>query len=85
MILYLRGRDNSTATTLCQANIDFYAMQYSLLVNVAILVIGAVFYFLAAIWIIEDKDRLERTEAVETYVAKNRQENTFSGRGLISR
>ena len=65
MIVYLRGNDNSTAITLCQANIDFYAMEYSLIMNAAVVMLGAVFYFLTAIWIIEDKTRLEKTEVVE--------------------
>ena len=45
--------------TTCQANIDFYSMQYSLLINVFVVGIGALFFFLTAIWIVKDKLRAE--------------------------
>jgi len=48
--------------TTCQANIDFYSMQYSLLINVFVVGIGALFFFLTAIWIVKDKLRAENPD-----------------------
>ena len=44
----------------CDANRDFYSMQYSLVINILIVFIGAVCFFLSAIYIIKDKERVER-------------------------
>merc|ERR1719150_2351804 len=48
--------------TRCEANIDFYSMQYSLLLNVLIVGLGSIFFFLTAIWIVGDKIRAESQE-----------------------
>ena len=53
---------NKTTTTRCQANIDFYSMQYSLVINVVVVAAGALFFFLTAIWIVQDKLRAENRE-----------------------
>ena len=55
--------------TVCEANIDFYSMQYSLLINVFVVGLGAVFFFLTAIWIVRDKIKAENPEAYKN--AKN--------------
>jgi flagellar biogenesis protein FliO len=54
----LPGSVNKTMT-ICEANIDFYSMQYSLLINVFVVGLGALFFFLTAIWIVKDKLRAE--------------------------
>jgi MFS family permease len=48
--------------TVCDANIDFYSMQYSLLINVFVVGMGAFFFFLTAIWIVQDKLRAENPD-----------------------
>merc|ERR1739846_49763 len=64
----LPGALNKTMTV-CEANIDFYSMQYSLLINVFVVGLGAVFFFLTAIWIVRDKIKAENPEAYKN--AKN--------------
>ena len=66
MIFNPNEEDNTTAITLCQANIDFYAMQYSLIANAAILGVGGMFFLLAAIWIVQDKARVDKAAAAES-------------------
>lgn len=53
--------DNATA--LCEHTRDFYSMQYSLVVNILIVFLGALCFFVCAIWIVEDKERVEQLVA----------------------
>merc|ERR1712038_1739303 len=64
------GSVNKTMTT-CEANIDFYSMQYSLLINVFVVGLGAFFFFLTAIWIVKDKLRAENPELHEDAIHTN--------------
>ena len=48
--------------TACEANIDFYSMQYSLLINVFVVGLGSLFFFLTSIWIVKDKMKAENPE-----------------------
>jgi len=48
--------------TRCEAVINFYSMQYSLLLNVLIVGLGSLFFFLTAIWIVDDKIKAEAQE-----------------------
>ena len=57
--------------TTCDANIDFYSMQYSLLINVLVVGLGALFFFLTAIWIVRDKLRAENPELREDDINAN--------------
>ena len=57
----LPGAQNKTMTR-CEANIDFYSMQYSLLINVIVVGLGALFFFLTSIWIVRDKLKAENPE-----------------------
>lgn len=50
----------ANATLLCDSTRDFYSMQYSLVVNILIVFLGALCFFITAIWIIKDKERVER-------------------------
>ena len=50
---------NSTAI-LCDDIRDFYSMQYSLVVNILVVFLGAVCFFITAIYIIKDKEQVER-------------------------
>jgi len=47
-------------------------MQYSLVVNILIVFLGAICFFISAIFIIKDKDRVERfvAEAADEYKAE---------------
>jgi len=56
----LPGSNNTM--TRCEANIDFYSMQYSLLINVAVVGAGAMFFFLTSIWIVKDKLNAENPD-----------------------
>jgi predicted PurR-regulated permease PerM len=48
------------ATLLCDHTRDFYSMQYSLVVNIGIVFLGALCFLFTAIYIIKDKERVER-------------------------
>jgi len=48
--------------TRCEAVINFYSMQYSLLLTVLIVGLGSLFFFLTAIWIVHDKMKAEAQE-----------------------
>ena len=58
----LLNTTTQTPMTRCEANVKFYSMQYSLLINVFVVGIGALFFFLTAIWIVKDKLRAENPE-----------------------
>ena len=60
-VLTSLGNSNIT-TTRCQANIEFYSMQYSLIVDVIVVGVGAFMFYLTALWIIKDKMRAEHPE-----------------------
>ena len=44
-------------TSRCQAYTEFYVMQYALAINVIAEIFGCVFFFIAAIFVVEDKRR----------------------------
>ena len=51
---------NITKAELCDDIRDFYSMQYSLVVNILVVFLGAVCFFITAIYIIKDKEQVER-------------------------
>ena len=51
---------NTTKADLCDDIRDFYSMQYSLVVNILVVFLGAVCFFITAIYIIKDKEQVER-------------------------
>jgi len=55
----------------CKSDIDFYSMQYSLLINVFVVGIGAFFFFLTSIWIVKDKLRAENPELSDEAMRAN--------------
>lgn len=61
IISSLQGMGNKKVTR-CEAVIDFYSMQYSLLLNVLVVGVGSLFFFLTAIWIVSDKTKAETPE-----------------------
>ena len=67
MTVQLNQNGSITSMTVCEANINFYAIQYSLYVNVAVVFIGAVLFFLAGIWILQDKDHHKREGRAEVH------------------
>jgi len=69
---HFRIADNGNKTVLCNDVRDFYSMQYSLVVNILIVFLGAICFFISAIFIIKDKDRVERfvAEAADEYKAE---------------
>ena len=48
------------ATLLCEHTLEFYSMQYSLVINIAVVFLGAICFFISAVYIIKDKERVER-------------------------
>jgi len=52
--------DQNSTITFCNANRDFYSMQYSLIINIVIVFMGGICFFLSAIYIIKDKEKVER-------------------------
>jgi len=67
----LLNTTTQTPMTRCEANIKFYSMQYSLLINVFVVGIGALFFFLTAIWIVKDKLRAENPEVNDDTIQAN--------------
>ena len=44
----------------CEPTRKFYSMQYSLIINILIVFLGAVGFFITAVFIVRDKERVER-------------------------
>ena len=55
----------SNATVMCDATVKFYSMQYSLIINILIVFLGAIGFFITAVFIVRDKERVERYVAGE--------------------
>ena len=66
----LTAEQNATIAT-CDAAQDFYSMQYSLIINIIMVFLGGICFFLSAIYIVKDKEKVER------FVAGNCFEITF--------
>ena len=47
-------------TVWCEHSREFYSMQYALVINIAVVFLGAVCFFVSAIYIVKDKERVER-------------------------
>ena len=45
---------------MCDATMKFYSMQYSLIINILIVFLGAIGFFITAVFIVKDKERVER-------------------------
>jgi hypothetical protein len=60
----LTAAQNETIT-ICNSTRDFYSMQYSLIINIFMVFLGGICFFLSAIYIIKDKERVERFVADE--------------------
>ena len=60
---------NNISSNHCQANIDFYSMQYSLAISGLAAITGALFFCLGAIWIVEDKIQAQKPNCLD---AENR-------------
>lgn len=65
--------DHMANVTQCEFAVDYYAMQYSLLINNAVEIVGGIFFIVTAFYIVRDKLKCDR------YIAGER------GRSLCSR
>ena len=54
----------------CGATRKFYSMQYSLIINILIVFLGAVGFFITAVFIVRDKERVERYVAGKKTIFK---------------
>jgi MFS family permease len=63
-VTILTAAQNETIT-ICNSTRDFYSMQYSLIINIFMVFLGGICFFLSAIYIIKDKERVERFVADE--------------------
>lgn len=50
----------SDPVEMCDATRKFYSMQYSLIINILIVFLGAIGFFVTAVFIVKDKERVER-------------------------
>jgi len=60
---------------ICNSTRDFYSMQYSLIINIFMVFLGGICFFLSAIYIIKDKERVERFVADEDEQFRNEKED----------
>jgi len=60
---------------ICNSTRDFYSMQYSLIINIFMVFLGGICFFLSAIYIIKDKERVERFVADEGEQSRNEKED----------
>ena len=58
---------------MCDATRKFYSMQYSLIINILIVFLGAVGFFVTAVFIVKDKERVERYVAGKQILTKSEQ------------
>jgi hypothetical protein len=63
-VTILTAAQNETIT-LCHSTRDFYSMQYSLIINIIMVFLGGICFFLSAIYIFKDKEKVERFVADE--------------------
>lgn len=55
----LTAQQNATMA-ICNSTRDFYSMQYSLIINIFMVFLGGICFFISAIYIVKDKERVER-------------------------
>jgi hypothetical protein len=55
----LTAQQNATME-ICNSTRDFYSMQYSLIINIFMVFLGGICFFISAIYIVKDKERVER-------------------------
>ena len=51
---------NSNASDLCDNARDFYSMQYAFMLNIVMVVLGGICFLICAIYVVRDKERVER-------------------------
>ena len=51
---------NSNASDLCDSARDFYSMQYAFMLNIVMVLLGGVCFLICAIYVVRDKERVER-------------------------
>ena len=51
---------NSTASDLCDNARDFYSMQYAFMLNIVMVLLGGICFLICAIYVVRDKERVER-------------------------
>lgn len=59
-LISLAGKD----VTRCEVYLDYYVMQYSLIANVFVELLGGIFFFITAIYIFQDKLRVNNKLAI---------------------
>ena len=58
----------NTTMEICNSTRDFYSMQYSLIINIFMVFLGGICFFISAIYIVKDKERVERFVAGNLYI-----------------
>jgi len=59
-VLAAEDLNASDPDEMCDATRKFYSMQYSLIINILIVFLGAIGFFVTAVFIVKDKERVER-------------------------
>ena len=63
----LTAQQNATME-ICNSTRDFYSMQYSLIINILMVFVGGICFFISAIYIVKDKERVERFVAGNLFI-----------------
>ena len=63
----LTAQQNATME-ICNSTRDFYSMQYSLIINIFMVFLGGICFFISAIYIVKDKERVERFVAGNLFI-----------------
>ena len=58
----------NTTMEICNSTRDFYSMQYSLIINIFMVFLGGICFFISAIYIVKDKERVERFVAGNLFI-----------------
>ena len=58
----------NTTMEICNSTRDFYSMQYSLIINILFVFLGGICFFISAIYIVKDKERVERFVAGNIFI-----------------
>jgi len=69
---------NSNASDLCDSARDFYSMQYAFMLNIVMVVLGGICFLICAIYVVRDKERVERFVAESSDNYKHEKEDMIN-------
>jgi len=69
---------NSNASDLCDSARDFYSMQYAFMLNIVMVLLGGICFLICAIYVVRDKERVERFVAESSDNYKHEKEDMIN-------